>query len=198
MKIVSVFLFSTILLLVNSGLFAQQVDLAKGDLSILKGETSINIEFVYDKMKIDDYGKEENFIKIKKAEKDAKEPGGGEKWLKEWEDDKHNKFEARFILRFGENGKIAFNKDSKYTLVFSTLYLEGGYSVGVAKKNAVIDAQAWIIETGKPDKKLAVFVIDRAPESMWRGAAFDSGDRISQAYMLAAKQLAIFIKKQTK
>ena len=177
---------------------AQEVNLTKGNLEFLKGEKTINVEFVYDKMKIDDYGKEENFVKIKMAEKEAKEPGGGEKWKKEWEDDKKNKFEARFILRFGENGKIAVNKESKYTLVFSTIYMEGGYSVGVAKKNAVIDAQAWIIETGKPDKKLAVFVIDRAPESMWRGAAFDSGDRISQAYMLAAKQLAIFIKKETK
>lgn len=198
MKQVRHTLFLTFFLCVSIIAQAQEVTLTKGNLEFLKGEKTINIEFVYDKLKIDDYGKEENFIKIKKAEKDAKEPGGGEKWLKEWEDDKKNKFEARFILRFGENGKIAFNKESKYTLVFSTLYMEGGYSVGVAKKNAVIDAQAWIIETGKPDKKLAMFVIDRAPESMWRGAAFDSGDRISQAYMLAAKQLAIFIKKETK
>ena len=47
----------------NMNVHAQEVSLTRGDLSILKGETSINIELTYDKMIIDGYGKEEAYIK---------------------------------------------------------------------------------------------------------------------------------------
>lgn len=176
----------------------QDVNLNKGDISIMKDEKSINIEFSYENMTISDYGKEEKFIRIKKEEHNAKVPGSGDKWAQDWEDDKKGKFEPRFIERFTEASKLTLNKEAKYTLVFRTKTIEGGYSIGISKKNATIDGEAWIVETANKTKKLVTFTIDAAPESMWRGAAFDSGDRISQAYMLAAKALGKFIKKESK
>lgn len=57
-------------------------DIVKGDLAFLKGDSSINITFVYDKLTVGNEGKEANYIKKKKAEKDAKEPGKGDEWGK--------------------------------------------------------------------------------------------------------------------
>jgi len=62
MKTMQAFFLSALLLLTIGTSHAQQVDLAKGDLSILKGETSINIEFTYEKMTVGDDGKEEAYI----------------------------------------------------------------------------------------------------------------------------------------
>ena len=63
----TLFLSATILLAINPAK-AQQVDLAKGDLSILKGETTINIEFTYEKITVGDDGKGEAYIKRKTQE----------------------------------------------------------------------------------------------------------------------------------
>lgn len=178
--------------------FAQEVYQTKGDLSFLKDEKSINIEFSYENMIVDEYGKEDKFLKLKKDEKNAKEPGSGDKFLLDWEADKKEKYEPRFIQRFTEHSKLTVSKDAKYTLVFRTKFMSGGYSVGVAKKSAQIEAEVWIVESSNRAKKLVVFTVDRAEESMWRGAAFDNGDRISQAYMLAAKALGKYIKKEIK
>ena len=52
-----------ILLLGMITAFAQEVDLTKGDLSILKGETTINFEFTYEKMSVGDFSKEADYIK---------------------------------------------------------------------------------------------------------------------------------------
>ncbi|HMU72867.1 MAG TPA: hypothetical protein PKD93_09000, partial [Ferruginibacter sp.] len=75
----TLFLSATILLAINPAK-AQQVDLAKGDLSILKGETTINIEFTYEKLTVGDDGKEEAYIKRKTQEMNEKEKGSGDIW----------------------------------------------------------------------------------------------------------------------
>ena len=176
---------------------AQEVNQTKGDIAVLKEETSISVEFTYNKMTVGDYGKEENFIKTKKAEYNTKEPGKGDTWAVEWVSDRERKYHPMFIKAFNDGGKLEIKPDSKYTLIFNTDFVEPGYSVGVAKKNAQIDATATIVETATK-KVIAVFKIERAAESMWRGAAFDAATRIGQAYTLAAKKLAIYIKKNAK
>ena len=54
---------AAICLFACSGAAAQEVELTKGDLSILKGETSINIEMTYEKMAVGDFSKESEYIK---------------------------------------------------------------------------------------------------------------------------------------
>ena len=48
------------------GANAQEVNLNRGNLSILKDEKTINIEFTYDKMTVGDDGKEADYIKRKR------------------------------------------------------------------------------------------------------------------------------------
>jgi len=175
--------------------FAQQVDLTRGDLSILKEEKTINIEFTYDNMTVGDDGKEANYIKRKTQENNDKEKGSGEIWARKWEEDKKDRFPPKFILGFTNLSKMTVSKDAKYTLIFNTKAMEPGYSVGVSKRNAGIDGTVTIVETANPAKKLIVLSVERPGENMFRGAAFDAGSRIADAYYLSGQKVGKFIKK---
>lgn len=178
--------------------FSQEVDITKGDLSILKGETTINFEFTYEKMAVGDFSKEADYIKKRIEELNAKEPGSGDKWVVEWEEQKKNYFGDKFILGFTKQNKMTYSKDAKYTLIFNTKALEPGYQVGISKRNAGVDGTVTLIETGKPEKKLAVLFVERAPETKWRGAAFDAKSRIGDAYYMDGQKVGKFIEKNSK
>lgn len=195
MKTIKACLVIAIILFFSITGYAQAVDLTKGDLSILNGETTINIEFTFDKMSVGDFSKEADFIKKKTEEYNAKEAGTGDTWAKKWEEDKASKFGTKFILGFTNLSKMTVSKDAKYTLIFNTKALEPGYSVGVSKRNAGIDGTVTIVETAKRDKKLVVISVERPGENMFRGAAFDAGSRIADAYYLSGQKVGKFILK---
>lgn len=198
MKTINMYVaFAAMLFCSFSGL-AQEVDLTKGDLSILKGETSVNFEFTYEKMSVGDFNKEADYIKKKIEEQNAKDPPNGDKWAFEWEDQKKNYFGDKFMLGFFKSFEMKYDKTAKYTLIFNTKALEPGYQVGVSKKNAGVDGTLTLIETGKPEKKLAVVYVERKPESMWRGAAFDAKSRIGDAYFVNGLAVGKFFKKNIK
>lgn len=178
--------------------FAQEVDLTKGDLSVLKGETSISFQFTYEKMAVGDFSKEADYIKKRVDELNAKEPGTGEKWLTEWEEQKKGYFGDKFMLGFTKGYEIKAEEGAKYTLIFNTKALEPGYQVGISKKNAGVDGTITLIETGKPEKKLAVLYVERKPETKWRGAAFDAKSRIGDAYYVDGMAVGKFFKKNIK
>ncbi len=195
MKAIKVFFAAGVLLITSMAGSAQTVDLTKGDLSLLKEEKTINIEFTYEKMTVGDDGTEANYIKRKTQENNEKEKGSGEIWARKWEEDKKQKFEPKFILGFTNLSKMTVSKDAKYTLIFNTRALEPGYSVGVSKRNAGIDGTVTIVETANPTKKLIVLSVERPGENMFRGAAFDAGSRIADAYYLSGQKIGKFIKK---
>ena len=124
-----------------------------------------------------------------------KEKGSGEIWAAKWEEDKTQKFAPKFILGFTNLSKMTVSKDAKYTLIFNTKALEPGYSIGVAKKNAGVDGTVTIVETASPAKKLIVISVERPGENMWRGAAFDAGSRIADAYYLDGQKVGKFLVK---
>ncbi|MEO6541989.1 MAG: hypothetical protein ABIN74_13385 [Ferruginibacter sp.] len=192
------FLSIVVLLFCGITCFSQEVDLGKGDLSILKGETSINIEFTYEKMGVGDFSTEAAYIKKKTEELNEKEPGSGGIWAIKWAEDKKQKFEPKFIVGFTNLSKMTVSAEAKYTLIFNTRFLEPGYSIGVSKRNAGIDGTVTIVETAKRDKKLIVLSVEKPGENMFRGAAFDAGSRIADAYYLSGQKIGKFIIKNSK
>jgi hypothetical protein len=146
-------------------------------------------------MSVGDFSKEADFIKKKTEEYNAKEAGTGDTWAKKWEEDKASKFGPKFILGFTNLSKMTESKVAKYTLIFNTKALEPGYSVGVSKRNAGIDGTVTIVETANRDKKLIVLSVERPGENMFRGAAFDAGSRIADAYYLSGQKVGKFILK---
>lgn len=198
MKTIKAYLIVAALLVMSFSSYAQEVDITKGDLSSLKGETTINIELTYEKMGVGDFNKEADYIKKRIEELNSKEPGSGDKWAIEWEEQKKNYFGDKFILGFTKQNKMTYSKDAKYTLIFNTKALEPGYQVGVSKRNAGVDGNVTLVETAKRDKKMAVLYVERAPETKWRGAAFDAKSRIGDAYFMNGQKVGKFIEKNIK
>lgn len=195
---ISGFCFMVALFFSNVTAIAQEVDITKGELSFLKGEKTINMEFTYDKLTVGEEGKEENYIKKRKTELNNKEAGTGDTWAIKWQEDKSMKYEPKFMLGFTNVSGMTTSKDAKYTLIFNTKALEPGYNVGVSKRNAGIDGSVTIVETANRNKIIAKLSVERPEENKWRGAAFDAGSRIADAYYLSGQKVAKFIKKNLK
>ena len=73
-------LFAGFLLIAVSPLAAQSLKLESGTLEFLKGEKSLNVEYVYDGLTVGKLA-EKDYIEKKVAEYNTKEAGTGDKWL---------------------------------------------------------------------------------------------------------------------
>lgn len=182
------------LLLVTTGSNAQKVKTVSGNDEILKNETSVNVEFVYDGMSVGKYDTEKEYISEKTKEYNSKEAGKGDNWAQSWQNSKTNRYEPKFIQLFTEHSKMTIDKNAKYTIIFKTRSIEPGYNVGIARKNAQIDAEIWIVETANKSNKLAVMTLDNVPGGTAFGYDFDTGQRISEGYANAGKKLAKSLK----
>lgn len=173
---------------------AQKVKTVSGNADILKPETSVNVEFVFENMSVGKYATEKEYISEKKAEYNAKEAGKGDNWAQSWENSKANRYQPKFIELFTETSKMTIDKNAKYTLILRTVSIEPGYNVGIARKNAKIDTEIWIVETANKNNKVAVLTMDDVPGGTPFGYDFDTGLRISEAYAKAGKKLGNYLK----
>ena len=185
------------LLWVNAN--AQKIKTLEGDLSVLKNETSINIEFTYDNISVGKFAKEEDYVEKKKAEYNAKEPGRGDSWAKSWVNDREARYQPKFIDLFTSTSNMSVNKSAKYTLIFKTKSIEPGYNIAGGmmiggRKNASLDAEVWIVETADRSKKIAIISVDNAPGGVFGGYDYDTGTRIAESYAISGKKLGKYIK----
>ena len=186
--------FLAVLLLLSAGTYAQKIKTVDGDLDVLKNETTINIEFVYDGMSVGKFDNEKEYIEKKKEEYNKKEPGRGDAWAANWVNDRSARFEPKFIELFEENSKMKVSKDAKYTLIFKTTSTEPGYNIVIHRKNAEIDAEVDIVETANRKKKVASLTVSNAPGRQFGGYDYDTGERIMEAYAVSGKRLGKYIK----
>ncbi|MES2774214.1 MAG: hypothetical protein V4722_08520 [Bacteroidota bacterium] len=173
---------------------AQRLKVTEGDLAFLKNETMVNVEFTYDNMSVGKFDKEQDYLDKKKAEYNAKEPGRGDTWVKDWISDRKREFEPMFIDLFEKTSGMTVSPKAKYTIIFHTTSTEPGYNIYITKKNAEIDAELTIVETADRSKKLAVISISNAPGRTFSGNDYATGDRIKECYAVSGKRLAKFIK----
>ena len=173
---------------------AQKIKLVEGSASVLKGQNSINLEFTYDGVRVGKYANEKDYIEKKKADYNAKEPGKGDQWEKDWFNDRKGRFEPRFTESFTSAGMSA-KQDAQYTIVFNTTFFEPGFNIGITRRNAYIDGVAVLVATSDKSKVIAKFTIDNAPGRIFGGYDFDTGLRIQEAYATAGKGLGRFIAK---
>ena len=178
---------------------AQKIKTIEGSTDVLKNETSMNIEFTYDKISVGKFDKEEDYIKKKTDEYNKKEPGRGDNWAKSWVNDREARYQPKFIDLFTLTSHMTVSKDAKYTLIFKTKSIEPGYNIAGGmmiggRKNAELDAEVWIVETANKTKKIAVISVNRAPGGVWGGYDYDTGTRIAESYAISGKKLAKYIK----
>lgn len=173
---------------------AQKLKNISGDDNVLKSESSINIEFVYENISVGKYKNEEEYIAAKTEEYNKREAGKGDSWAASWKRDKGSRFEPKFIELFKLNSGMSVVTDAKYTLIFKTTSIEPGYNIGITRKNAEIDAEVWIVETTNRNNKVCVLTISNVPGGTAFGYDFDTGLRISEAFANAGKKLAKYLK----
>lgn len=194
MKTTTISFAISIFLFVSFSSTSQSIKLIEGDKSILKSETSINIEFTYDNMSVGKYENEADYIEKKIAEYNAKEPGRGDLWAKEWVADRKMTFAPKFIDLFEKSTDMIVKPKSKYTLIFHTTATEPGFNIYVSRKNAEIDAEATIVETEDKTKVVAILSVKNAPGRTFSGNDFATGDRIAECYAVSGKKLGKFLK----
>jgi hypothetical protein len=185
---------------ISLGGFAQKIKLIEGDLSALKGQTSVNTEFRYDGMLVTKKNKpEEEFIAEKTAEYNKKEAGKGDSWAIKWKEDRKARFEPQFRELFNKHSGISTtDENATYTLIFKTTSTEIGYNIGISKMPAYIDGELWVVETANKDKVLAKISIMNVVGSQFAGFDFETGARLQECYAKAGKELGGFIKNKTK
>ena len=174
---------------------AQKIKLREGDYSVIKGQASISVEFVYDGMSVGSYTDENEYIQKKKDDYNKKEPGSGDRWAKAWVADRKTRFEPAFKEKFEEYSKMLIKPNSKYTMIFKTTSTEPGYNIYIKRKNAEIDAEVTIVETADRNKVIAVISISNAPGRTFGGYDYETGVRIAESYEVSGKRLGIFIEK---
>lgn len=177
---------------------AQKIKLTEGSLSALKGQTEINTVYEYDHIKVGEFDNEDDYIQKKKSEYNKKEPGRGDTWAAAWKNDRATRYEPKFEELFTENAGVKAGKfpQAKYTLIFKTTFVEPGFNVGVARKNAYVNGEIWIVETADNSKVVAKASVDKAPGRMFGGFDFDNGARIGEAYAAAGKVFGRQVKKE--
>jgi len=179
------------LALILAGTFtanAQRIKKLEGNISVLAGESKMNVVFTYDNMRVGKYDHEADYIADKKADYNKKESGKGDNWEQSWVSDRKSRFEPQFIELFEKNCKLALGNypQAKYTMVINTNRTEPGYNVYISRKNAEIDLEISIVETGT-DHVIAKYSVKNAPGRTFGGGDYDTGARLEEAYAAAGK-----------
>lgn len=180
--------------------YAQKLKVVQGDLSVLKGQSSVKTEFTYDNMTVTTKNvPEAEFVSTKKDEYNKKEAGRGDKFAQSWVDDRANRFEPQFRELFAKHsGMTTADDNAKYTLIFHTTHTETGYNIGISKRPAYIDGEAFLVETADKSKVVARLTIDNVPGSQFGGYDYDTGTRLAECYAKAGKDIGKLVGKSKK
>lgn len=175
----------------------QAQEIVKGDLTFLKGATGVNVTFVYDDLTVGKEGKEANYIKRKKAEKEAKEPGSGVTWEENWNADKEKSYKPRFIKLLSKYTEWPLTEDTKekYTMVVDTKFIEPGYNVGISSGAAELNLEISIYDSANMKKALCKITMEDVKGGKGQ---FDTASRIGEAYAKAGKEIGKLIAKKIK
>lgn len=158
--------------------------------------------FEYTDLEIPKYDSEEEFLKDKMQKREEKEKGAGERFKKNWFDDREERYEPKFIESFNKRFKdneVQVEKnltDAKYTMKVKTTLLYAGYNVGVWRENANIEATIMVYETNNPSNVIFSADFTKVEGKGAMGNDYNSGYRISEAYAKLAKHFAKRIKKK--
>ncbi|MCX6285712.1 MAG: hypothetical protein NTY96_01180 [Bacteroidetes bacterium] len=203
MKKIGILLLTCFFLLAGSSVFSQK--LKSGDLSLLKGQKVINLQYDYSKMKVGKYVSEEEYIADGTADRNKKKEGSGEEWAAKWRTDKGTRFQPKFETNL--NGKL--NKcglegksnatDAQYTLILHVTALEQGFQSGIGvSKPAYIDLVIDIVDSKAPDKPLAIISYPKCQSVNMMGYDYDTGSRVMSCFDRAGDDIGKLICKNLK
>ncbi|MCX6248987.1 MAG: hypothetical protein NTW10_14775 [Bacteroidetes bacterium] len=200
MKKISILLLMTAFLYPVTAIFAQ-CKLISGDVSVLKGQPVINLQYDYSKMAVGKFKNADDYVADRTADMNKKKPGDGDRWAEAWKNDRTSKFQPTFEKNLNEVvGKFNVSckenaSDAKYTLIIRTTFTEPGYNIGITRQNAWIKVEVDLIETANPGTVLASMIMKREDSVNMMGYDYDTGTRIQSAYDRAGDNLGDFLVK---
>lgn len=184
-------------------LSAQKMKITDGNFAFLKGQKEINVEFVYDNMKLLKKNlPEEQYIKEHVAELEEKTKGKGETWKKKWKAAPELIWQPKFLelmnRYFYDDHGISFEEglsETKYTLIVETVWVYPGWDAGVMKQPAKVSTLLKFVETENKENVLAEVTSKNAPGDQW-GSSFSNEDRLGEGYAKTGKSFAKLILKR--
>lgn len=178
---------------------AQKIKVTQGAFTALKGQTKVNVEFVYEDIMVGK-DKEAAYLDKRVKELNAKEAGKGDKWKAAWNSDRKARYEPHFFEQFNKQSGLTGGAfpDAKYTLVVKVKRLEPGFNIVVMRKFAEVDVNISLVETANKGKALGVASADRAPGRTYGYDDLDTGVRLSEAFEMLGKSFGKFLAKLIK
>jgi len=193
------FILFTLILFIGVIASGQSIKRSSGSLDALKGIKNIGVSFTYNNMKV---GKmdEERYVQEKISDYNKKRAGSGEAWHKEWIADRSERFEPKFVELFskylGEKGINANLGTGDIIMKINVNFIEPGFNVGVARRNASVDFTC-IITT--PDgKEIASVIVKEASANSFGGNDYDVGYRVQESFAKGGRELAKFMIKDAR
>lgn len=187
--------------LVAFGCMAQKMKVEKGNLSVLKGQKTVNVEFVYDNLKLfNDNRTEAAYVEERKKELNDKAEGKGDAWEKKWNASRELIWEPKFMELLNRAEAVKFKqgaKDAPYTLILESTWLYPGYNVGVMQHGSKLNSTITIVKTADPGNPLVKINATDAPGNTFQGT-YSNEDRIGESYAKTGKTLAKMIDKAKK
>lgn len=186
-----------VILFMGVQLNAQKITQQSGNLSALKGVTSIDLKFVYPEGMHVGKMTQQDYMEKHMKEAEAKQAGGGEKWKQMYFDDREQHFAPKFTDLFNSGlKKIGMdarenNEEAKIQLIVKTTFMEPGFNIGIQSRPAFINLELTFINK-ETNEEIAKFILKKAPGT----AYYDFGVRVGEAYAKAAKSFAKFLYKK--
>ncbi|WP_118973573.1 hypothetical protein [Taibaiella koreensis] len=178
--------------------FAQKIKVKEGSLDALKGVSKLNLTFDYSDMSVGKFKTEAEYIDKKKGDYNKKEAGKGDQWEKDWIADRTGRYAPQFTELFNKNSdniKVGDYASEKYTMVVKTTKTEPGFNIAITRKNAEIEGEILITETGNPSHVVLRLSFEKALGRSFGGYDYDTGFRIQEAYADLGKALGRYMSK---
>jgi len=172
------------------------------DLSYLKGEKELLVKFNYENMTAGRKKAEAEYVKEKTEEYNKKEAGKGDKWAKDWVDNRAGIYEPKFEELFNKtSGDLAGDRkrsSAKYTLIVHCTRMEPGWNIGISKMPAACDFEIMIVETANPSSIKSKGIMYNVPGSQFSGYDFDVASRLAECFAKCGKDLGKKLGKAAK
>ena len=195
----------TILLAIfcSAFMFGQKMKVKKGNFDFIKGQKEINVEFVYDNMKILKKNlTNEQYMAEHSADLEKKSRGKGKAWKKSWIASRELIYAPKFLELMNrylyEKKGVSFEEDlpnAKYTLIVETVWVYPGWNAAVMRQPAKVSTVLKFVETANRDNVLLEITSKKAPGNRF-GGTFSNEDRIGEGYAKTGKSLAKKIMKK--
>ena len=200
MKKINILFLMGVFLLPGMTIFAQ-CKLVSGNVSVLKGQSVINLQYDYSRMAVGKFKNSDDYVANRTADMNKKKPGDGDRWAEAWRNDRTSRYQPMFeknlnqiVGRFNVTCKENAT-DAKYTLIIRTTFTEPGYNIGISRQNAWIKMEVDLVETSNPGTVLASMLMKREDSANMMGYDYDTGGRIQSAYDRAGDHLGAFLVK---